>query len=58
MRFIRMLYNKIRFGEVEFITTEIVSGNVAEYEVMRKKDGKLVGYFAYGYYDPKLPFKE
>lgn len=58
MRFIRMLYNKIRFGEVEFITTEKVSGHVAEYEVRRKKDGKLVGYFAYGYYDPNLPFKE
>jgi len=57
-KLIRKLYNKLRFGAVYFITKEAINGHIAEYEVRRKKDNKLVGYFAYGYYDPSLPYKD
>lgn len=36
------------------ITT--VQGHVAE-EAFYDSEGNLVGYFAYGYYDPTLPFQ-
>lgn len=58
IRLLRKVYNKIRFGDVYFVTTETVSGHVAEYEVRCKRSGKLVGYYAYGYYDPSLPYKD
>ncbi len=55
---IKKLINFIRFGEVEFVTKEIINGITAEYAVVSKRTGKVVGYWAYGYYDPSLPYKD
>jgi len=49
-------HEKVKASDLEFITKETINGIVAEYEV-RARDGRVVGYWAYGYWDPALPYQ-
>lgn len=47
----------IRFGHVtEKVMATVGDGVVSEIEY-RGRGGKMVGYWAYGYFDPKLPYQ-
>lgn len=53
----RATWQWVRFGDI----TEVVRGTagdgvVAEVEY-RGRGGKVVGYWAYGYFDPALPYQ-
>lgn len=54
---IRRVYNRLRFGKVSLRITSMLEGTVAEYEILDRK-GRVVGYWAYGYYDPNYPYKD
>ena len=46
----------LRFGKVSSqVVSTVGHGVVSEVEYKNKK-GDIIGYWAYGYYDPKLPF--
>lgn len=51
------LYCRIRFGKVEKVMKESINGIEAEVAIYNTK-GKMVGYWAYGHYDPRLPYRE
>lgn len=53
----RKIYNRIRFGHVRPVTTSIVSGVVAEVMYIDYND-EIVGYWAYGSFDPNYPYSE
>lgn len=56
MKCLYKLYVKIRFGKLSYRTVAFVEGCEAEYEVLDRHN-KVVGYWAYGYYDPRLPYR-
>lgn len=47
---------RIRFGEVKAICRETHGGQPCEIEYQNSK-GEVVGYWSYGYFDPRLPYK-
>ena len=51
------MYCRARFGRVKEVVKESIDGIAAEVAFYNSK-GKLIGYWAYGYYDPRLPFQE
>ena len=53
----RKIYNRIRFGHVQLIVNCTVAGTVSEVMYIDSK-GKSVGYWAYGHFDPNLPYSE
>lgn len=57
IRKIKKLYHKIRFGE---ITSEIVAtsgDNVPSEIVYYDRNKNAIGYWAYGYWHPRFPYK-
>lgn len=56
-KWLRKLMNRARFGRV---TSEVkayvqhVPAEIAYYD----RHGAMVGYWAYGYFDPSFPYKE
>lgn len=55
-KFLLKLYYRIRFGKVKHRVKAIDSGCVSEVEILNR-NGKVVGYWAYGSYDPSYPYK-
>lgn len=47
----------LRFGKITTKVIDRIEGTVCELEY-RGRFNKVVGYWAYGYFDPELPFKE
>lgn len=56
-RVFRKIYNRIRFGNVTAVVKDTVSGAVCEVVYMDSRN-RVVGYWAYGYFDPSLPYRE
>ena len=56
MKYLYKLYVKIRFGKLSYRPVAFVEGYEAEYEVL-DRNKKVVGYWAYGHYDPRLPYR-
>lgn len=56
-RFLRKVYNSIRFGRVRPVVKDTVAGTVAEIVYFDNK-GEIVGYWAYGHFDPSFPYRE
>ncbi len=46
----------LRFGSLEIRIVDKIEGTVCEYEIIGR-GGKVVGYWAYGSYDPSLPYR-
>lgn len=55
--FFRKIYNRIRFGSVRPVVKSTIDGVVVEVAYM-DRDGKIVGYWACGHFDPNLPYSE
>ncbi len=53
---LRRLLNWIRFGS---ITSEIksIDGGVVSERAYYGRGGVMIGYYAYGYWDPAMPYK-
>lgn len=56
-RFLRKVYNSIRFGRVRPVVKYTVAGTVAEIVYFDSKSA-IVGYWAYGHFDPSFPYRE
>ena len=56
-KFFRKIYNKIRFGHIRPVVKYTVAGTVAEIAYFDSK-GKVVGYWAYGHFDPSFPYRD
>lgn len=52
---IKKAWQWTRFGTITE-TVKSVDGGVASEVEYRGRGGKIVGYWAYGYFDPKLPY--
>lgn len=50
------LYVWVRFGKIKSRSVEFLNGHEAEIEYYNAK-GCVVEYWAYGYYDPRLPYR-
>lgn len=50
------LYIKIRFGRVTQLVASVDAGSVSEVAFYNKRN-KVIGYWAYGYYDTSLPYR-
>ena len=57
LNFLKKKYCQLRFGKVKEVVKEDINGIAAEVAFYNPK-GKLIGYWAYGHYDPRLPFQE
>ena len=53
---LRRFWRWVRFGTLREVTKAVDGGCVSEFEVRGRFD-VLVGYWAYGHYDPKLPYR-
>ena len=53
---IRKIINWLRFGKVTSKPKEYINGIVAE-EAFYDTRGVMVGYWAYGYFDPNMPYQ-
>lgn len=49
-------YQKVRFGDITETIKSIDGGVPSEIE-FRGRGGKLIGYWAYGYYQPGMPYQ-
>ena len=47
----------VRFGTITEHTTATAGDNVTAEVEYRGRHGKVVGYWAYGYFDPNLPYQ-
>ena len=56
MKYLYKLYVKNRFGRLSYGRVVFVEGYEAEYEVL-DRNNKVVGYWAYGHYDTRLPYR-
>lgn len=56
-RFFRKIYNRVRFGIVRTVVKCTVAGTVAEIMYIDRR-GYIVGYWAYGHFDPRFPYSE
>ena len=52
----KKLINWIRFGQIIAIIKSVDGGTASEIEY-RGRFGKVIGYWAYGFYDPAFPYK-
>ena len=50
------IINWIRFGQITSKIKETINGIVAEEEFYGRRK-KIIGYWAYGYFDPNLPYQ-
>jgi len=57
VRLLRRIINFIRFGEVSSEVKADINGTACEIAYYGR-GGKMVGYWAYGYFDPRMPYKE
>lgn len=58
IRAMRRIYNRVRFGKVTQRVTGTAGHNVpAEIEYLDRK-GRVVGFWAYGAFDPNQPYRE
>lgn len=55
MKWMRRVYNWIRFGMVHGVVKGEVGGVVSEIAYYDRR-GRMVGYWAYGYFDPSMPY--
>ena len=51
------MLERIRWGKIRCEVKERINGEVAE-EAYYDRKGRLIGYWAYGYFDPNLPYKK
>lgn len=56
IKFFKDLYIKIRFGKVTSEVKDTINGIICE-EEFYDRNGEIIGYWAYGYFDPSLPYK-
>lgn len=56
MRAIRRFWNWLRFGKVREEVRSIDGGVVSEIAIFDRR-GRMVGYWAYGGFDPAYPYK-
>lgn len=56
-KFFRKIYNRIRFGHVQLVVNCTSAGVVSEVMYIDSK-GEIVGYWAYGHFDPSFPYRE
>jgi hypothetical protein len=56
MNFIKRIWQRLRFG---IVTEKVIcfDGGVASKIAYIGRKGKIVGYWAYGSFDPNFPFK-
>ncbi|WP_157649546.1 hypothetical protein [Burkholderia ubonensis] len=52
----KQFWQWLRFGDITEMVRTIDGGVVSELEY-RGRRGKVVGYWAYGSFDPKLPYQ-
>ncbi|WP_157643828.1 hypothetical protein [Burkholderia ubonensis] len=52
----KQFWQWLRFGDITE-TVKTIDGGVASEVDYRCRGGKLVGYWAYGSFDPKLPYQ-
>ncbi|WP_157645621.1 hypothetical protein [Burkholderia ubonensis] len=52
----KQFWQWLRFGDITEMVRTIDGGVVSELEY-RGRHGKVVGYWAYGSFDPKLPYQ-
>lgn len=52
----REMWCWLRWGDLREETRAIDGGVVSEFAVISERTGETVGYWAYGHYDPKLPY--
>lgn len=57
-RAVRRTYNRVRFGKVAAHVTATAGHNVAAEIEYRDKNGRVVGFWAYGSWEPNSPYKE
>jgi hypothetical protein len=57
-RILRRIYNRVRFGRVTAHITGTAGHNVAAEIEYRDKNGEVVGFWAYGSWDPSYPYRE
>jgi hypothetical protein len=56
MRFIRRVRNYLRFGKIRSEIKSYDNGHVSEIAYYDRK-GKMVGYWAYGHFEPYMPYQ-
>lgn len=49
-------WQQVRFGRLTSVTMAVDGGQVSEEKIIGRF-GRVVGYWAYGYYDPSLPYQ-
>jgi len=54
--FLVKVFNWIRFGKVSKRVKDMINYTVCE-EEFYGRNNKVIGYWAYGYYDPSLPYQ-
>ena len=55
MNILKKLYYRIRFGRVKERVTAQINGIASEIEIL-DRNNNIVGFWAYGYYDPSHPY--
>lgn len=56
IRLLLRLYVRLRFGKLHFVPKDRIDGLVCEQEAQNAR-GEVVGYWAYGSYDPSYPYR-
>lgn len=55
MKLLKLLLNLVRFGKVTAVTKCTIEGIPAEIAYYDRR-GRLIGWWAYGYFDPSMPY--
>lgn len=56
MKIFKRIWNRIRFGKIYSVTKGTVAGHVCEVAYYGRNN-KLIGWWAYGYFDPNFPYR-
>ncbi len=57
MRWLKRLYIRIRFGKITKHITGYAGDHVPAEIEYRDRHGEVVGFWAYGYWHPRMPYK-
>ena len=57
LRKLKALWFWLRFGKVTVHVVDTINGSACEIEY-RGRNGAVIGYWAYGAFDPTLPYQE
>jgi hypothetical protein len=57
MYLFRRWYIWIRFGTIVEIPRDWIEHQICEIEFRSGRTGEVIGYWAYGHYDPSLPYR-